>query len=68
MRFDYIKFEPRDIWIGLFWDRAERSIHYSGMPGPPLQMIETSFYLCPVPMIVIKWTRLSLKVLKGGEE
>ena len=36
----YIKLEPRDIWIGLFWDRREDGFH---------------IYICPIPMLVIHW-------------
>ena len=31
-----IRFEPRDLWIGLFWDRRPDGLH---------------FYVCPVPCI-----------------
>ncbi len=37
-----IRFEPRDIWVGLFWDRREDGTH---------------FYLCLVPCIVIHWVQ-----------
>jgi hypothetical protein len=35
-----IKFEPRDIWIGLFWDRRPDGLH---------------IYVCPLPCLVIHW-------------
>lgn len=35
-----IKFEPRDVWVGWFWDRRPDGIHH---------------YVCPLPMIVIHW-------------
>lgn len=35
-----IKFEPRDVWIGWFWDRREDGKHH---------------YVCPFPMLVIHW-------------
>jgi hypothetical protein len=35
-------FEPRDLWVGLFWDRR---------PNARL------FYICLVPTLVIKITR-----------
>lgn len=31
------KFEPRDLWLGLFWDRRPSGTH---------------FYVCPLPMLV----------------
>jgi hypothetical protein len=37
-----VKFEPRDVWIGWFWDRREYGTHH---------------YVCVIPMIVIHWFR-----------
>lgn len=37
-----IRFEPRDIWVGLFWDRKGDGTH---------------FYLCPLPCVVIHWVK-----------
>jgi hypothetical protein len=37
-----IKFEPRDVWVGWFWDRREDGLHH---------------YVCLVPMVVIHWVR-----------
>lgn len=37
-RMGEIKFEPRDLWVGLYWDRKRDSLH---------------FYVCPVPTLVI---------------
>lgn len=34
-------FEPRDLWVGCFWDRK---------PGRLL------IYLCPLPMLVVRLT------------
>jgi hypothetical protein len=33
-----LKFEPRDLWIGLYWTRDERGL---------------SFYVCLLPMLPI---------------
>ena len=37
-------FEPRDVWVGLYWDVAwegrERNLY---------------LYVCPVPLLVVKW-------------
>jgi hypothetical protein len=35
-----IRFEPRDVWIGWFWDRRDDGTHR---------------YVCIVPMVVIHW-------------
>ena len=37
-----VKFEPRDVWIGWFWDRRADGTHH---------------YVCVVPMIVMHWVR-----------
>jgi hypothetical protein len=37
-----IRFEPRDIWVGLFWDRRADGLH---------------LYVCPLPCIVLHWRR-----------
>lgn len=35
-----IRFEPRDIWLGVFWDRRPDGVH---------------IYVCPIPCIVVHW-------------
>jgi hypothetical protein len=35
-----IRFEPRDVWIGWFWDRRDDGTHH---------------YVCLLPMLVIHW-------------
>lgn len=37
-----IKFEPRDVWIGWYWDRRDDGTHH---------------YVCIVPMLVVHWVR-----------
>lgn len=37
-----IKFEPRDVWIGWYWDRRNDGTHH---------------YVCIVPTLVIHWVR-----------
>jgi len=32
------KFERRDVWVGLYWDRKPDGLH---------------FYVCPLPMLVL---------------
>lgn len=36
-----MKIEPRDAWVGLFWDRRADGLHV---------------YVCPVPFVVLHWT------------
>jgi len=33
-----LRFEPRDLWVGLFWDRRPDGTHY---------------YICLVPCVVL---------------
>lgn len=51
----HIKFEPRDLWIGVFWD-TYHSEHVGG-----LHLLDV--YVCIVPMLPIRltWT------LRGGK-
>jgi hypothetical protein len=35
-----LKFEPRDLWIGVFWDRRADGLH---------------IYACVLPTIVLHW-------------
>lgn len=37
-----VKFEPRDVWVGLYWDRRYDGLHV---------------YVCLIPMIVMHWTK-----------
>ncbi len=37
-----IKFEPRDVWVGWFWDRRADGTHH---------------YVCPIPCVVIHWVK-----------
>ena len=52
MRWLGIKFEPRDIWVGVYWTRER---HLGDWPDPePWWITELTFYICLVPMIVAK--------------
>lgn len=51
-----IKFEPRDIWIGLYWDKIEET-----WLTPVAKLCRYRFYLCVVPMLPIIW---EMKVVK----
>jgi len=38
-----IKFEPRDLWIGIFWDRRP----------DPQGILRIEVWICPLPTLVI---------------
>ena len=40
LRYAFTKFEPRDIWVGVFWDR---------LPDGWI-----AIYVCPIPMLVVR--------------
>lgn len=37
-----IRFEPRDVWVGVFWDRQPDGLHV---------------YVCPLPCLVMHWVK-----------
>lgn len=41
VRFETIRFEPRDLWIGLYWKPQDRCV---------------TFYLCLIPCLPIIWS------------
>lgn len=42
-----IKFEPRDLWVGVYWDREQ-------VPGPHYDI--THVYICLIPCFPIHLT------------
>lgn len=44
-----IKFEPRDIWVGLYWKKEPRH------PRVCTCGYTVTFYLCLIPMLPIIW-------------
>lgn len=45
-----IKLEPRDAWVGLFWDVKPRSA-WATTEAPKTH--ELHLYICPVPFVVL---------------
>lgn len=41
-----LSFEPRDCWVGVFWDRKPY--------GADTRLQYWDIYVCPVPMVVIR--------------
>jgi hypothetical protein len=50
-----IKFEPRDLWVGLYWKRSHRYA-YGGEVYRDL-----TWYLCLLPCLPILWTTTKVK-------
>ena len=44
-----LKFEPRDLWIGVYWNR---DYHTRG-PGPQGITVTTDVYVCIVPALPV---------------
>ena len=40
MPFFEMKWEPRDLWVGVFWDRRPNGLH---------------IYVCPLPTLLLHW-------------
>ena len=43
-----IKFEKRDLWVGLYYETVEQTA--------PQRCLVTTWYLCLIPMLPIIWT------------
>ncbi len=56
-----ICFEPRDVWVGVFWDRDELGVVDEDDNILRETIYENTIYICLLPMLPIRflwyWTR-----------
>lgn len=50
-----LKFEPRDLWVGVFWDNSNQNWY----PDTNRLTQEWNIYICLIPMFPVKvmWNR-----------
>lgn len=56
-----VKFEPRDLWVGIYWDWSPRH-----EPDDIYDYSELKIYVCIVPMLPIRLTLTWGGVQFGG--
>ena len=44
--------EPRDLWVGVYWDRGQHEVHY--IPGSVMLENYVRVYVCLLPCLPIK--------------
>lgn len=50
--------EPRDLWMGVFYDTTTTTMHRDKIRWRPWRAPIYDIYICPLPTIVIKIGRL----------
>jgi len=51
-----LKFEPRDMWIGIYWTCERHFVEFPTNSYAPAQTVqELTLYVCPLPMLLLKF-------------
>ena len=57
-----ISFQPRDLWIGLYWKTLRSSL------SPDYLFEVTGYYLCIIPCFPIHWQRYRKRKRRRGHD